>query len=365
MDRLIGVGIIGTGVGLRTILPGLRRTGRAEIVGLSARTQSRAEEVGGPLGIPLLTADYMKLCEDERIDFIVVSSPNDLHVEHAHAALTSGKHAYLEKPIGIDAEQGRTIGGYAVGTGRMALVGHQLRFNPYFRVMRNLIASGSIGRVYYLVISQHGSGFTNATRPWTWEFDPERGGGVRLAMGSHMVDLARYLLRGEAQSISAEMDPVHAVRTPDGGPARECKVSNFFSATLTFQGPTTVHVSTTAAAHGAPKFEVIACGENGDLTFDLSKGLYLHRVGQEPSAAVSDEVESEYRHRRPSSIFSGSFTYFADEIVDHIAKGSTRIADAATIEDGIRCLEVLDAALVSGSTGSRELIGPWSSLSAF
>src|SRR5450432_1838044 len=109
MARTVGVGMIGTGIGIRSILPGLRRTGRAEIVGLSARSQARAEETGGPLGIPLLTDDYLSLCEDDRVELIVVASPNALHVEHARAALTTGKHVYLEKPTGVDEAQALAI----------------------------------------------------------------------------------------------------------------------------------------------------------------------------------------------------------------------------------------------------------------
>jgi predicted dehydrogenase len=358
VERPVGVGIIGTGVGVRTILPGMRRTGRAEVVALSGRSQARVEEVGGPLGIPLLTSDYHRVCEDDRVDLICVASPNDLHMEHARAALSTGRHVYLEKPMGINAAEARAIAELARSEGRLVVVGHQLRFNPYLRAMRDAIASGAVGRVYHLSIAQHGSGFSNPSRKWTWEFDVERGGGVRLAMGSHMVDLGRFFLGNDAQAIAAELDPVFSVRTPEGGEPRECRSSNFFGAVVTFPA-TAVHMSTTAAAHAAPRFDIVAYGEEGDLTFDLSRTLLLHRLGTDPVPMLAAEVDAEYRHRQASSIFSTSFSYFADEIVDVILANKSELPDAATVDDAVRCMEVLDAALLSATHGSRELLQSW------
>jgi hypothetical protein len=71
------------------------------------------------------------------------------------------------------------------------------------------------------------------------------------------------------------------------------------------------------------------------------------------------EADAEYRHRPASSIFSASFPYFADEIVDAILVGKSTVADAATAVDAVRCMEVLDAALVAGARGTRELLAEW------
>jgi predicted dehydrogenase len=359
MNRPLGVGIIGTGVGLRTLLPGFRRTGRAEVVALCGSSQSRVEEVAQRFNIPLLTSDYRAVCESDQVDLICVASPNDLHVEHAIAALSTGKHVYLEKPTGIDLAGAHAINDAAQGQRRLVVVGHQLRFNPYIRAMRNLIRGGSVGRIYHLAIAQRGSGFTNPRRKWTWEFETDRGGGVRLAMGSHLVDLSGFLLGGEVQAIAATLDPVHRVRVPEGTESRECRVSNYFSAHVDFPMATAA-VSSTAAAHTGPQFEIVAHGEMADLTFDLDRKLLLHRSGYDPEVVLDAETDSEYRHRQASSIFSTSFTYFADEIVHAIESEKTTLQDAATTADASRCMEALDAALHSYIAGSREHLVKWS-----
>lgn len=355
MGSQLRIGIIGTGVGIRTLLPGFCRTGRAEVVALSGSSRSRAEQIGQPLGIALLTGDYREVCASPDVDLVCVASPNDLHMEHARAALASGKHVYLEKPTGVDAAQSRDIAELAKGGDRLVVVGHQLRFNPFLRKMRDAIAAGSVGRVYHLSIAQHGSGFANASRPWTWEFESERGGGVRLAMGSHLLDLASFLMGSRVQAVAAALDPVHRVRTPNGGDPRECMVSNYFSALVSFP-QTVAHVSTTAAAHSPARFDVVAYGESGELRFDLDRKLVEFRVGSEAQSLLGEDLAAEYRHRQASSIFSTSFTYFADEIVTSLEAGAVTVRDAASPDDAAAYMEVLDAALTSYRKGTREQV---------
>lgn len=360
LEDLIGVGIIGTGVGVRTLLPGFRRTGRARIVALSGSSEARTAEVGSALEIPRLTGDFRSVCEAPEVDLICVASPNEFHLEHASFALSTDKHVYIEKPTGVDAVEARAVAAAANSKARLVVVGHQLRFNPYLRRMRDMIASGTIGRIYHLAIAQCGSGFTDVNRKWTWEFDASRGGGVRLAMGSHLVDLANFLLDQTPSAVAAALDPVHLTRTPEGGEARECHAANYFSALLTYPA-TTAHVSTTAAAHGVPRFDVVAYGDLADLTFDLDRKLLLHRFGEAAQVAVDKAVDAEYADRQASSIFSTSFTYLADEIVNAILRGGIEIAGAATLEEAARYMIALDAARESHTAGSRVLLRPWES----
>lgn len=354
---MLRVGIIGTGVGVRTLLPGFRRTGLAEIVALSGSSADRAHEVGGSLGINLLTGDFQEICDSAEVDLICVASPNDLHREHALAALSSGKHVYLEKPTGTDRSQAEEIASSAPAD-RIVTVGHQLRFNPYLRELGRLVRSGAIGDVYHLEIAQHGSGFANPKRAWTWEFEPDRGGGVRLAMGSHLVDYANFVLQKPVLAVSATMDPVHRFRQPSGSGERVCTASNFFGASLTYAG-TNVHVTTTAASHSAPRFDITAYGTKGDLTFDLISKLKLHRVEEDPQVVLPSDVDLEYEMRSASSIFSTSFTYFADAIVEAFNQNQTSIPGAATVETAVDCMRVLDAAEESSNLGTRPQLAPW------
>lgn len=353
----IGVGIIGTGVGLRTLLPGFHRTGRARVVALSGSSARRAQEMGSKYEIPHLTGDYRDVCISPDVSLICVASPNDLHLEHALAALETGKHVYLEKPLGLNVREAEEIADAARSRDdRLVVVGHQLRFNPYLREMHRLIGSGSIGRPYHIEIQQQGSGFADPNRSWTWEFEPERGGGVRLAMGSHLLDLASFLLGRPVSSVSASLDPVHLLRSPEGQSSRECVASNYFSA-LVRLGAATGFVSTTAAAHGAPRFDVRVLGDAGDLRFDPDSKLLLARRGSGEGAVLSTQVDEEYQLRQASSIFSTSFTYFADEIIAALLEGRDEVSQAATVGEAVGNMRLLDSALLSYASATTEALG--------
>lgn len=365
MSDVLRVGIIGTGVGVRTILPGFRRTGRADVQILSGSSLERAREVGRPLGIPTFTGDYRDVCNNPEVDLICVASPNFFHLEHALAALATDKHVYLEKPTAVDEREARMVAEAAQDRGAITVVGHQLRFNPYLQEMARMVKSGEIGRPYHLSISQRGSGFTNPNRKWTWEFEESSGGGVRLAMGSHLVDLARFILGKDPVAIAASLDPVHLTRHPDTGPPRSCFVSNYFSAQCDFQ-ETATQLVTSAAVHSPPAFDVTVYGEHADLTFSLDGRLQLMRLGRDPDVVLSHDVDDEYRHRMASSIFSTSFTYFAEEIVRAILDDEVSgLLEASTVVDAVTNMQVLDAALRSARQGECVVLGAWPSNSYY
>ena len=346
MSQLIKVGVIGTGVGVRSVIPGLKATGKVKIAALSGSSRSRTEEIGSGLGIDILSGDFRDVISAD-VDLICVCSPNSFHLEHSSAAISSGKHVYLEKPITTSAIEAEILlKSSQKQPNSLFVVGHQLRFNPYLSSMRDIIQRGDIGRVYHISAIQRGSGLGNPDQKWTWEFDGPSGGGVRLAMGSHLIDLTNFMLGQSPCSITSTLDPVHEYRTPGGTEPRKSTASVFFNSMLTYDG-TSAYVSTTAAAAGDFHLEIIAHGENGTLTFDLQNNLILKKIGQPDSQIGSDEMRAEYLSAHGSSVFSKSFNYLATKIVSAINRSEDTIVDACTIEDSFRYLQVLDASLES------------------
>ncbi len=305
----------------------------------------------------MITDDYMQLCESDDVDLICVTTPNEFHVEHMTAALKTNKHVYLEKPVGDNVPDTKQIADCMSVADRLVVVGHQLRFNPYFHKMREVIQAGKIGRVYHITMSQCYSYWSDLDLPWIWSFDVEKGGGRRLALGVHLVDLARYLLNEEVTAVAASMDPVHRMRISEQGEPRETFASDFFSAMLSFP-QTTVDMSTTASAKTGESFDVVVRGELGDMTFDLENKLILHD-GKSSKPLLNQAAEDAYKAVGGISIFWDSFTYYAQEIVEAISAGKNTIPLASTVVDALKNMEVLDAALKSSQNGTRELLTPW------
>lgn len=337
------IGIIGTGVGLRSIIPGFLRTGRAEIVALSGRSRERALELAGGLQIGAIVEDYRQVCESDA-DLIVVASPTEYHLEHALAALSTGKNVYLEKPVAGDSLGARVLRDKVHSSSQLCIVGHQLRVNPYIDATRHRLSDGSIGRPYQLEIRQAGGGFRDRNRTWTWEFDAKSLGGVRYAMGSHMIDLALYLLGGDVSTVFSRMDAVHAFRTPEGGAERRTTASVFFMAALAM-GECSSVVSATAAAHRPFQFEYVISGEDGDLVFADEQGFMIRGGDRVP--LLDPQAESEYRERPGSSIFSRTFTELADGITNCLLGHAAPDPRWADLASAVPVMEVLDACLES------------------
>lgn len=345
MSNRLRVGVIGTGHGLRTIAPALQSTGEFEICAVSGSSIPRVEELLAE-GFPEAKAmDFKDIIEMQDLDLICVASPNEFHAEHMTAVANSKCHLYLEKPIGNSVEEARQIS-EAILHGeqsRKVVVGHQLRFNPFLRKIRSKIEDGALGKLYSIVVTQRGGAFASSNRPWTWEFERSRGGGVRLAMGTHILDLANFVGGRKLVSSYVNMDAVHKNRYPMGT-ERRVDVCNFFSASLDY-GDFEAYITTSAASHGPGTFEVEVLGSEGSVYFD-GLGRLLHYIdGVEQPQWISDHEISVYQGRPGSSIFRKSLSVMAEEMAKAIRGEKNDLGLAASVTESVELLETLDEAM--------------------
>jgi predicted dehydrogenase len=359
MRDKVGIGIIGTGVGLRTHLPAFKELANAKVIALAGRNLDRARALAAQHEI----ADALPfevLCAHPDIDLVCVTSPNPFHLDHVMAALRGGKHVLCEKPLAMDAAAIQLlIDAARARPDQLALVNYQLRFNPYLRKMKQVIEDGQLGRPYFLRIHQQSIGFSDLNAAWSWSFDAKQGGGVRLAMGSHLVDLVVYWFGDRINSVRGAMHPVITTRKNDLGTDVSVKASGFFSADLEFMSGLNVQLSATAAAFSQPRFDLSIYGDAGELHFNLGNKLtaaFASHRGKLVDVCV-DNVRKEERENRVS-IFSGSFPYFASEIVSAIKTNCfDSLAPAARFVDSLITHSLLDAIARSANVGrSQDLI---------
>lgn len=350
------IGIIGTGVGLRTHLPAFRQMEDVDVVALAGSSQSRAIDYARENGIQR-GLSYEELCSLPEIDLVCVASPNLHHRAHVQAALEAGKHVLCEKPLAMSVQETtELIELSSAHPSQLALVNHQLRFNPYLRTVKQLVSEGAIGRPYFVKIHQQSTGFSDRSAPWIWSFDADEGGGVRLAMGSHLVDLVKFWFGRKVETVTGSMDPVVLERISSDGRRSKVKASGFFSSYLELQDGISVHLSATAASFSAPRFDFSIFGDCGELHFDLAgklSGAVLKR--RELKVIAPKYSVSEAERENKISIFSGSFPYFANVIVRSIRTGDFGALDvAASFRDALETQAILDALKVSANTGVME-----------
>jgi predicted dehydrogenase len=190
----IRVGIVGASFAKAAYLPALATIDDAEVVALASARLERARAAADAFGVPHAYDDWEAMLREHAFDLVCIATPTDTHAPIALAALDAGAHVLCEKPTAMDAGQARAMRDRASELGRVALLGHELRFNPNRRKLAELVASGAIGEVRHAHISNVTPGWSDpAARPkGDWWSLAERGGGRLGANGSHQVDLLRW-----------------------------------------------------------------------------------------------------------------------------------------------------------------------------
>jgi predicted dehydrogenase len=121
----------------------------SEVVALSARRAERLAEVAEEFGVAKEKryTDFRGLLADPDIDAVSITTHWQQHHEVALAALASGKHVLLEKPMAASVEQCREVMAAAAAASGFFMVGHVCRFDPRVTLAKQAIDDGRIGRI--------------------------------------------------------------------------------------------------------------------------------------------------------------------------------------------------------------------------
>ena len=147
-----------------------------------------SERCGGP---PHFTRDYREITENPEIEVVFVCSPDYLHREHACAALEAGKTVFLEKPMAIRIEDCDSILKAAETPGARLYVGHNMRFFPVMRKMRELIEEGAVGEVE-AVWCRHFVGRGGDYYFKNYNSEREYSTSLLLQKGAHDIDMIHW-----------------------------------------------------------------------------------------------------------------------------------------------------------------------------
>ena len=191
----VRVGIIGGGRWAGMHRAALESVG-APLAGVLVRTEATARRLRGAWQTPVATDLEAFLASD--LDAVIVASPNDLHAEHAIAALEAGKHVLVEKPMAIGVEDCDRMLDASRRAGRVLAVGHEMRVFRLFEAVR--AEAGRLGRPNHLDLRLFRRPYRSGASGW--KQDPARLGSSILEEPIHYLDLARWLL-GDVTEVQA------------------------------------------------------------------------------------------------------------------------------------------------------------------
>jgi len=139
-------------------------------------------------------ARFDELLADQTIDAVIITTPHSRHVPQIIAAAEAGKHVFVEKPLALSLESGRTAHDACRKHGVVLAVGHNRRFMNALQVIKNLVEDGALGTILHA--EAHFSWPGGLTYPkGYWRADPaEAPGGAMTATCIHMIDSFAHLL---------------------------------------------------------------------------------------------------------------------------------------------------------------------------
>ncbi|WP_339840011.1 Gfo/Idh/MocA family oxidoreductase [uncultured Maribacter sp.] len=189
--KTIKIALIGVGYIADFHARGLQTMPDVEIVCVVSKHIESAKKFAAKYNIKEAYTDISKVIENNEIDGVIISTPNQFHAPYAISFLESGKDVFLEKPMGINPKEGQQIKAAAKANERLVMVGHMWRFDIDTNYIKDAIDAGRLGKIF----KTKGYGIHENWGPEGWFTNKELAGGGALAdMGVHAIDTARYLL---------------------------------------------------------------------------------------------------------------------------------------------------------------------------
>src|SRR3954470_2001858 len=187
-ERLVRIGVLGSGFVADFYLDGLRDVAKARAIANYSRSAERAADFGRRRGIARQYTEMAELCADPDVDMVVVALPNHLHLEAVRIAADAGKAIVCTKPLARNAQEAAEIVRIVREAGVMHGYAETEVFSPNVMKAREMIESGAIGDVLSVRAREAHSG-PHAEHFWDAEL---AGGGALLDMGCHTIEAARY-----------------------------------------------------------------------------------------------------------------------------------------------------------------------------
>jgi len=353
--RPIRIGLIGAG-GIASVhmqeLGKLR--GECEIVAITDAALPLAEKRAKEFGVPLVSPSPEALLSLPEVDAVIVAVPNKYHKAYTVAALQSGKHVLVEKPMGLNVEDAKEIVRAERRSGKVVMIGHQMRWEWVPLHIRERIERGELGRIYSAKTGWFRRQGIPGWGSWFTRKD-EAGGGPLIDIGVHMIDLAFFLM-GEPKPVTvsgavyAEFGPrkrgLGGWGVPDWSGYYD--VEDFATALIRMEDGRTLTLEVSWAAHvdGDSMPFVHLFGTDGGALIRGETGKYLtERDGKPVDVPLVPPADDE-----------GGRVRLARHFLECIRTGRK---PATSVETGLRSNLIIEGIYESSRTG-REVVLDWS-----
>ena len=293
------------------------------LAGIADALPEPAEKLAGALGARVVTVE--EIFADPSVDAVLIGSSTDTHADLIQRAARAGKHIFCEKPVDLDLARARECEQAVKASGKACLIGFQRRFDPTFSALKARLDQGEIGALEALSVISRDPG----APPVDYL---RRSGGIFKDMLIHDFDIFRWILGEEAETVYAT-----ASALTDPAIASEANDADTTAVTIRTVGGklAQIHTSRRAAYGYDQRFEVL--GSKGMLQAGNHRPTEV--VASGPDVVSVDKPEHFFLQRYEKA--------YRIELDQRAAVLGGREKLRVSIEDGVKALELADAATTS------------------
>jgi predicted dehydrogenase len=261
----IGVALLGTGFGVKVLLPAFQDCPQTQVVALYHRDAAKAEAIAQQHGIPQASDSLAQLLDRPDVHGACVATPPFLHYGMAQQVLTAGKHLFLEKPATLTVAEAKALYHLARQARVQTTLDFEFRYVPAWMTLKALVEDYYIGQPRLICINWLVPGRADPDRPWSWHASAAAGGGSLGALGSHTFDYIAWLFGPVKQLCGRLVTAVGYRPDPITGMPKVADADDTCILMLELTDGTPVQVNISAAAYNGRGHWVEVYGDRGTL----------------------------------------------------------------------------------------------------
>lgn len=317
-------------------------------------------------GFATVASDWKDVLADPQIGIVSICLPNFLHAEVTLAALAAGKHVICEKPLALDAATAGRIHEASKAASTVSATVFNYRRIPAVAAIRRLIRDGGIGDLVNALVQYESEYAADPQLPHSWRYERDRAGpGALLDVGTHAVDMARFLC-GEVDEVTGAIATISVKERflPAGASvghdhvalsdeSRPVDNDDVMSALLRFQnGCQGTFLASRVAVGMGNSLTIAITGTKGAVRYSSRTPAHYEIArfdgsGQSPFAIVANNPSLPFAsilpvpHDGVAIGYAEVFGFMIHEFLEAIASGKPMAN--GSILDGLRAAEILDA----------------------
>ena len=262
---------------------------------------------------------FSEIINDPNIKGVVLAVPAHLHASMVIEAINKNKHVFVEKPLGINVSEAEAMIATANKNKVQLMVGHLLQYHPIFKMIREYVEEGKIGKINYIYSNRLSFGKVRTEEDVIWSFAP------------HDISMILSLTGQEPEYVSTNATSI-----------LQKNIADTATIHLQFKSGLKSHISV-SWLHPYKEHKLVLVGQSAMLVFDDTKPWH-EKLALYPYEVISSKILINFQNSNVQYIKvleEEPLKKECQHFLDVVEKDIRPLTDGS---EGLRVLKVLSAA---------------------